>query len=124
MIHVWLKHTPEIRRTLPNFGANPPELDLLADWLLGGNRKRRVIAALVRAPKGGRGADHLVDEEGIGRATVFEVIRALKAAGALERPRPGRYRVTRGTALGKAIHALVAALEPAGEVDRPPSRRR
>lgn len=61
----------------------------------------------------------------IGRATVFEVILALRSADALEELRGSRYRLAKRTPLGRALRRLVAALESAGDdaVDRPPRPR-
>jgi biotin operon repressor len=108
---------------LANYGRNRRPKDAVADFLLGGNRKRLVVARL--ADEDGYSAAALVSELKIGRATVFEVLRALRAAGALE-PRGDGYRLTRKTPLGRALRALVAALAEVGEkkVDRPPRPRR
>lgn len=108
---------------MANYGRNRRPKDAIADFLLGGNRKRLVVARL--AEDEGYSAATLVAELKIGRATVFEVLRALRAAGALEARGDG-YRLTRKTPLGKALRALVAALADGGEkkVDRPPRPRR
>jgi hypothetical protein len=66
-----------------------------------------------------------VNELAIGRSTVFEVVRALRAAGALDELPEARYRLTNKTPLGRALRKLVDALAAAGEtkVDRPPRPR-
>src|SRR6266511_1926041 len=108
---------------MANYGRNRRPKDALADFLLGGNRKRLVVARL--ADDAGYSADALASALKIGRATVFEVMRALRAAGALEAHGDG-YRLTRKTPLGRALRALVAALADGGEekVNRPPRPRR
>jgi DNA-binding HxlR family transcriptional regulator len=107
---------------MPNYGPNSRPHDAGADFLLGGNRKRLIIEALAAEAWS---ATELVDELDIGRSTVFEVIRALWSADALELD-DGRYRLARRTALGRSLRALVAALAEGGEeaVDRPPRPRR
>lgn len=108
---------------MANYGGNRRPKDAIADFLLGGNRKRLVVARL--AEDDGYSAATLVAELKIGRATAFEVLRALRAAGALEARGDG-YRLTRKTPLGRALRALVTALADVGEekVDRPPRPRR
>jgi len=108
---------------MANYGRNARPRDAVADFLLGGNRKRLVVTRL--AEHEGVSAAVLVDELKIGRATVFEVLRALRAVEALE-PRGVGYRLTRKTPLGRALRGLVTALAEVGEqnVDRPPRPRR
>jgi hypothetical protein len=69
----------------PNFGDNEsPTDDLVPDWLLGGNRKRRVLSALARPKRPiGWKAQELSKELGCGRTTVFEIVRVLRALDAL-----------------------------------------
>jgi hypothetical protein len=111
----------------PFYGSkDPPHADAVPDWLLGGNRKRRVLASL-SDPDRERGwtVAELVEELACGRSTVFEIVRGLRAIGVLS-ARDGRIRLDFETKLGAAIAELLAALEPfAGRpVDRPPRQRR
>jgi DNA-binding IclR family transcriptional regulator len=94
----------------------------VADFLFGGNRKRLIIERLAREAAS---AAELIDELAIGRSTVFEVIRALWSADALDDLGGGRYRLARRKPLGTALRRLVTALEVTGRspVDRPPRSR-
>ena len=111
----------------PFYGSNePPHTDALPDWLMGGNRKRRVLASLSDPDReGGWTVAELVEELACGRSTVFEIVRGLRAVGVLS-ARDGRIRLDLETQLGAAIAQLLAALEPfaAREVDRPPRQGR
>lgn len=93
------------------------------DWLLGGHRKRLVLQALAK-PDGQR-ADELAEELGIGRATVFEILRALRDLGVLVVSVNGGWRLDTNTQLGGAIATLLSALAPLEhhEVARPPRAR-
>ncbi|HWT95392.1 MAG TPA: hypothetical protein VN238_20515 [Solirubrobacteraceae bacterium] len=111
----------------PYYGNNPPpDGDLVPDWLLGGNRKRRVLQALA-APPDARGwlvAD-LADELECGRTTVFEIVRALRPLGVVQRDAQGRVHLDSDSELGGALIGLlraVRAVESVG-VDRPPRAR-
>jgi hypothetical protein len=110
----------------PFYGSKPPpDNDVVPDWLLGGNRKRRVVAALASAGhQGGWAVSELVDELACGRSTVYEIVRALRPLGVLEEVE-GRIRLNLSTDLGDAISALLKALEPFAleQVDRPPRSR-
>lgn len=108
---------------MPNYGDNPPPAPVVADWLLGGHRKRMVMQAL--AGRAGWVADDLAGELGIGRSTVHETFRALRAAGALTRAPSGGWVLDRRSPLGAALRDVVAALEPLEgvEVDLPPRQR-
>jgi hypothetical protein len=55
---------------------------VLADFLPGGNRKRLIIERL--AEHGGYSALQLIDALRIGRSTVFETLRVLRDAQALD----------------------------------------
>jgi len=59
---------------------------------------------------GVRSAAELVNKLRIGRATVFEAIRLLRAAGAIDDLPEARYRLAKKTPLGRALRELVAAL--------------
>lgn len=111
---------------MPNYGDNDhPTDDLVPDWLMGGNRKRRVLAALAQPPpRGGWTVQELIDEIECGRSTAYEIVRGLRALGALEKSSDGRMRLARAP-LGKAIKHMIKALEPyaAVPVDRPPRPR-
>jgi hypothetical protein len=118
-----LNRTTLIGRQIANYGPNTRPNDALADFLLGGNRKRLIIERL--AGEAATAADVIADLE-IGRATVFEVIRALRSADALDELTDNRYRLATRKPLGSALRRLVRALEAEGEsgVDRPPRPRR
>jgi DNA-binding transcriptional ArsR family regulator len=92
--------------------------------LLGGNRKRLIVERL--SESGGYSASQLIDELKIGRTTVFEALRVLRGAHALDQLADDRYRLTRRTPLGRALRALVFALATSGDdrVERPPRPRR
>lgn len=111
----------------PFYGSNePPDADLVPDWLMGGNRKRRVLASLAdQARERGWTVAELVEELGCGRTTAFEIVRALRPLGVLLAGE-GRLRLDQDTQLGAAIASMVIALEPFGTepVDRPPRPRR
>jgi DNA-binding IclR family transcriptional regulator len=111
----------------PFYGANdPPPRDVVPDWLVGGNRKRRVLTALAdRQRERGWSVREVVDELACGRSTAYEIVRALRALNLLDEDSDGRLRLDIGTDLGKAIAALLDALEPFTDqqVDRPPRSR-
>src|SRR4051812_35803130 len=97
----------------PNYGSNAkPDEYVVPDWLLGGNRKRRVLAALA-APDCGHGwtVAELVNELTCGRTTVYEIVRALRPLGVVDDV-DGRLRLDLEQKLGQAIAAIVEALEP------------
>lgn len=106
------------RTDIANYGPNKRPRDVVADFLLGGNRKRLIIERLAGSEAS---SAELISELGIGRTTVFEAIRVLRGAEALDEV-DGRYRLTRKTPLGRALRKLVEALATGGDerVDRPP----
>lgn len=101
-------------------GIDAPER--VPDWLLGGQVRRRVFEGLVR-PAGCNAAE-LAEEIGAGEATVYEVIRALREIGAVEKVARGRYRLARKPRVGRALRSLVVASQEFADVpvSRPPSR--
>jgi hypothetical protein len=110
----------------PFYGSNDPPLgDVVPDWLLGGNRKRRVLAALADPQR-----EHawtvreLVAQLRCGRSTVYETIRALRALDVLDLA-DGRLQFDPDSELANAIVALIHALAPFASqgVDRPPRAR-
>jgi hypothetical protein len=105
---------------VPFYGPNRRPSDTVADFLLGGHRKRLIVERL--AADRGWAAAELVKNLRVGRATVFEVIRALNAAGALDALPCARYRLSKTTPLGQALRKLVAALASGGgrKLARPP----
>lgn len=111
----------------PFYGSNePPDADRVPDWLMGGNRKRRVLASLAdQARERGWTAAELVEELGCGRTTAFEIVRGLRPLGVLL-TEEGRILLDHDTQLGAAIAGMLTALEPFGtlRVDRPPRPRR
>jgi biotin operon repressor len=110
---------------MPNYGTNERPADVVPDWLLGGNRKRLLLAELVENPKE-LGAQALADHLGCGRSTVFETIRALRALGVIEQTKRHGIRLLASHELTKAIKVMLDALGPFAEetVDRPPRHRR
>jgi predicted transcriptional regulator len=92
------------------------------DWLLGGQVRRRVLEGLVR-PCGCNVAE-LAEEIGAGEATVYEVVRALREIGAVERVARGRYRLALEPPVAEALRLLVAASREFADrpVSRPPGR--
>lgn len=109
---------------MPNYGTNERPGDVIPDWLLGGNRKRMLLAALVENPNA-LGAHALAEHLGCGRSTAFETIRALRALGVIEQDDSGGIRLIASHELTKAIKGMLEALGPfAGQtVDRPPRSR-
>jgi hypothetical protein len=118
--HSTVEPYPPLRTDIPNYGHNKRPPDAVADFLLGGHRKRLIIERLA-SDDGWSGAE-LVNKLRIGRATVFEVIRALNAADALDALPEARYRLSKTKSLGRALRKLVAALAENGtkKVARPP----
>ena len=92
------------------------------DWLLGGRVRRRILERLVD-PQGSRAAK-LASEIDAGEATVYEVIRGLRAIGAIETLDRGHYRLARDQPVAKALRSLIAASLEYAEVpvSRPPGR--
>lgn len=111
----------------PFYGQNDRPLgDVVPDWLLGGNRKRRVLAALAEPDRseGWRPSD-LAAELRCGRTTVFEIVRALRALEVILEDAQGYVRLDPGTDLGDALVKFVQAIEAFADetVDRPPRSR-
>lgn len=109
---------------MPNYGTNRHPADVIPDWLLGGNRKRLLLAELVENPKA-LGAQGLAEHLGCGRSTAFETIRALRALDVIEQDESGGIRLVGSHELTKAIKVMLQALGPFAEevVDRPPRHR-
>jgi DNA-binding IclR family transcriptional regulator len=97
----------------PNFGRRRPGNDVVPDWLLGGDRKRRVLCALARQ-KGTEGwtAAALSEEVGCGLSTAHELLRGLEPLELLEPHPRGGVRLSRGNDLGRALRRLIVALAP------------
>jgi len=111
---------------MPNYGTQGREEEEVRDWLLGGNRKRRILECLVDAPDEGWGAEALARHLEIGPATVYETLRALRGAGLLETVKPRRHRLAAATGLADALRALIVVLKAEGatSLERPPRVRR
>lgn len=109
---------------MANYGKNQRPADVVPDWLLGGNRKRQLLAALASSRKG-HPIEKLASELGCGRTTAFETIRALRALGVIEQGKDQRVRLADKHELAKAIRTMLKALEPFADelVDRPPRPR-
>jgi biotin operon repressor len=109
---------------MPNYGKNQRPADVIPDWLLGGNRKRLLLAELVENPNA-LGAQALAERLGCGRSTAFETIRALRALNVIEQDESRGVRLVPSHELTKAIKVMLNALGPFAEetVDRPPRRR-
>lgn len=105
----------------PNYGPNARPADQVPDWLLGGNRKRRVLAALASGPRRGWTPAELSEELGCGPTTVYEILRGLRPLGLLEPMPGGRVRLSRSGRLARSLRALMTALGPLDghPVDRP-----
>jgi DNA-binding transcriptional ArsR family regulator len=111
---------------MANYGPHGRATEELRDWLLGGQRKRRILERLVDAPAGGWSAEVLAAELECGPATVYETLRALRGARLLETVSPRRYRLVAGTDLADALRGLIVVLAIKGSdaVERPPRTRR
>lgn len=111
---------------MPNYGTQGRGDEELRDWLLGGNRKRRILECLVEAPDEGWSAEALALHLEIGPATVYETLRALRGAGLLETPKPRRHKLSATAELANALRALIVILKTEGAVtlERPPRVRR
>lgn len=110
----------------PYYGGKERPADTVPDWFLGGNRKRRVLAALAsNSRKRGWTAAELSEELGCGRTTAHEILRGLRPLGVLETLPGGGVRLARTGPLARALRALLAALAPLEErtVDRPRRQR-
>jgi DNA-binding IclR family transcriptional regulator len=110
---------------VPNFGGKNPPGDLVPDWLLGGNRKRRVLELLADEKHGGWTAAELSIEIDCGRTTAHEILRTLDAMGVLEEAPKGGMRLAHTGDLAEALRALLDALVlyRSETVERPPRRR-
>jgi DNA-binding IclR family transcriptional regulator len=111
----------------PNYGTNDPGADEVPDWLLGGNRKRRLLAALARQQRRqGWTAAQLSVELSCGLTTAHELLRGLRPIGLLEEHPGGGERLARSNELGRAVRAMIKALGPleGQTVERPPRERR
>jgi hypothetical protein len=109
----------------PNYGPHRRPADELPDWLLGGNRKRRVLSALATAPSHGWTVAELVQELGCAPTTVYEILRALRPLEVLDQPQSGRLALAQHGDVAVALRSLLAALAPfeGRPVDRPPRTR-
>lgn len=109
----------------PNYGTHQAPADDVPDWLLGGNRKRRVLAALADASRRWWTVAELAEELDCGASTVYEILRALRPLGVLEQRAGGRIRLAQRGPLATAMRRLLVALAPfeAHAVERPPRRR-
>ena len=125
---LWFNHRIALGREalMPNYGSQGREEEELRDWLLGGNRKRRILECLVEAPDEGWSAEALAHHLGVGTATVYETLRILRGAGLLETVKPGRHRLAAATGLADALRALVVVLKTEGAslIERPPRHGR
>jgi len=109
---------------MANYGNNQRPAEVVPDWLLGGNRKRLLLAELLENPNR-LGAEGLADYLGCGRTTAFEMIRALRALHVIDEDVSNGVRLLPEHKLTGAIAAMLQALEPFANqpVDRPPRRR-
>jgi hypothetical protein len=110
----------------PNYRDKPPDADVVPDWLLGGNRKRRVLEALaLRRPKRGWSVAELVDEGICAQTTAYEILRALKPLGLLAPRAGGRVSLSEEGELATSLRALLDSLQSHRHraVDRPHRRR-
>lgn len=110
----------------PNFGTNARPQDAIPDWLLGGNRKRRVLQALAdETDSDGWTAADLSEHLGCGRSTVHEILRALRPLGVLQQRPGGGVRLADDGDLARPLRALLVALRPLERqaVERPARAR-
>lgn len=110
----------------PFHGRGSPPPDTAANWLFGGDRKRRIVEALADSTsEDGLPASVIENRSGASRVTVFETLRALRAIRAVDQPSRGRYRLDRDDEVGAALAKLVSAARRLGDraVDRPPRAR-
>jgi DNA-binding IclR family transcriptional regulator len=109
----------------PNYGDSTRPTDVVPDWLLGGNRKRRVLQALAEERPDGWTAAELSERLGCGRTTAHEILRSLRPLGVLEARPGGGVRLDNHSQLARALRGLLAALQPLESqvVERPPRRR-
>jgi DNA-binding IclR family transcriptional regulator len=108
---------------MANYGENARPPDLVPGWLLGGNRKWRVLHALAHPDRAeGWLCSELAEELGCGPTTVFEVVRGLRPLGVVASTRGGRHQLNTEAGLGEALRRFVDALAPftEDEVDRAP----
>jgi DNA-binding IclR family transcriptional regulator len=110
----------------PFYGQNSqPPGDLVPDWLLGGNRKRRVLDALAK-PQDAAGwkPAQLAETLKCGRTTVFEIVRVLRGLKILEED-AGHVRIASSAPLGRALIDLLDAVDNFMDqaIDRPPRTR-
>jgi hypothetical protein len=95
----------------PHFGSNPPSADVVPDWFLGGDRKRRLLTALaVSSERENWTARELATEARCGTATVYEVLRVLKHVEVVQPLSGARYRFAGETELGSAVREMLVAL--------------
>ncbi len=111
---------------MPNRSGEHDGEEYVRDWMVGGVARRKILERLAEPGDGWTGRE-LEEDLGLGRAWVFEVLRALKTTTAIE-PVPGRrgsYRLAEGDPLGTSLREVLRALEPYADttVSRPPSRR-
>jgi len=101
--------------------ASPSSPDSVADWVLGGHRRRLVLEKLLVGGRDRWTAVDLVAATGCGQATAYEVLRVLRA---IELVHPGSaqdgYSVDEGHLLLEPLAGLIAALQ--GYVDTPVDR--
>jgi hypothetical protein len=112
--------------TLPYHGPNGrAKPETVADWVLGGVARRRVLERLAERGDGWTAAA-LASDLDLGRAWVFEVFRALRAIEVLESRGGGRYRFSPNSPIARSLRHLLTAVAAFDDVpvDRPPSRRR
>jgi IclR helix-turn-helix domain len=109
----------------PNYGSHGRPQEEIPDWLLGGNRKRRVLVALAGAPSAGWKVSELAKQLGCGPTTVYEILRVLRTLGVLEKRAGGGLALSEQGNVALALRGLLTALAPFDgcPVDRPPRRR-
>lgn len=110
----------------PFYGRQQPGRDSAANWLFGGDRKRRIVEALAASlDDDGLPVKEIETSANCTTVTVFETLRGLKAIGAVDQPARGRYRLRRDRPVGDALARLADATRSLGDtpVDRPPRPR-
>jgi hypothetical protein len=102
-------------------GSSPTSPDSVADWVLGGHRRRLVLERLLAGGRDRWTVGDLQAATGCGQATAYEVLRVLRAIELIHpgSPRDG-YAVDGDHLLLEPLSNLIAVLQ--GYVDTPVDR--
>ena len=100
----------------------PPTPDSISDWLLGGYRRRRLLALLFTGGNTDWTVAELREAAGCGQATAYETVMALREIDLLKvAERRHSFAIARDHPLAEPLSKIVEALQPFGErpVKRP-----